>query len=71
MVDLANAAGLFPGASLSGSFGSPNYTPTVQPDAGQGNVTLTYNSTSINVVIYAPNLVLDMQSRDPDVELVE
>jgi len=77
-VDLVNNAGAFPGAALSGTYGAPNYI-SIDPTTGRGtgDVTLTYgnNSSSTNVVIYAARyvvfLVLDMQSTDPDVEVVQ
>jgi hypothetical protein len=68
----------FPGATLAGTYGAPNYI-SIDPATGRGtgNLSLTYgnNSGSTNVVIYAARyvvfLVLDMQSTNPEVEVVQ
>jgi hypothetical protein len=77
-VDYIKGNQTFPGATLSGTYGAPNY---VSIDAatgrGTGNVTLTYgnSSGSTNIVVYAARyvvfLVLDMQSTNPDVDIVQ
>ena len=77
-LDLVNGSGAFPGITLSGTYGAPNYT-SIDSGTGRGTgiVTLTYNgnNNSTNVVIYAERrfvfLVLDMQSSNPDVEVVQ
>ena len=73
-----NGNGTFAGGTVGGTYGAPNY---VSIDAatgrGTGNVSLTSgnNSGSTNVVVYAVRLaqfmILDMQSGNPDVELVQ
>jgi len=77
-VDYIKGNGAFPGATLGGTYGAPNYV-SIEPTTGRGtgNVSFTYgnNSSSTNVVIYAARfaafLVLDMQSTNPDVEIVQ
>ena len=77
-VDWISGKGAFPGASLSGAYGAPNYASIDSTTGrGTGNITLTSgaNSSSTNVVVYAERhaafLMLDMQSNDPDVEVVQ
>lgn len=77
-VDYIKANGAFPGATLSGTYGAPNYISIdTTTGRGTGNVSLTYgtNSSSTNVVIYAARyvvfMVLDVQSSNPDVEIVQ